>query len=144
MNARTRTGGGAFSSIGRGFPVKREGRHRRRPFRMRTIPLIVLFDAKLAVLEHEPRVGWKRVVPIGQNARSLIRMRGEQADQVLFPLRPGAARVARRLAAHLAVEFPAVFTFILEPTRSTPRTGAPEHALRPAVVTRNVLRGQPI
>ena len=55
--------------------------------------------------------------------------------------RPGAARVARRFAAHLAVEFPAVFTFLLEPDAIDATNWRAEHALRPAVVTRKVCGG---
>jgi transposase len=55
--------------------------------------------------------------------------------------RPGPARVARRFAAHLAVEFPAVFTFLLEPDAIDATNWRAEHALRPAVVTRKVCGG---
>ena len=53
---------------------------------------------------------------------------------------PGAARVAQVFAAHLAVEFPAVFTFLLDPAIDATNWRA-EHALRPAVVTRKVCGG---
>jgi len=55
--------------------------------------------------------------------------------------RPSAARVARRFAAHLAVEFPAVFTFLLEPDAIDATNWRAEHALRPAVVARKVCGG---
>lgn len=55
--------------------------------------------------------------------------------------RPGAAHVARRFAAHLAVEFPAVLTFLLEPDAIDATNWRAEHALRPAVVTRKVCGG---
>ena len=55
--------------------------------------------------------------------------------------RPGASHVARRFAAHLAVEFPAVFTFLLEPNAIDATNWRAEHALRPAVVTRKVCGG---
>ena len=55
--------------------------------------------------------------------------------------RPGAAHVARRFAAHLAVEFPAVFTFLLEPDAIDATNWRAEHALRPAVVARKVCGG---
>jgi transposase len=55
--------------------------------------------------------------------------------------RPGAVRVARRFAAHLAVEFPAVFTFLLEPDAIDATNWRAEHALRRAVVTRKVCGG---
>jgi transposase len=55
--------------------------------------------------------------------------------------RPGRHRVARHFAAHLAVEFPAVFTFLLEPDAIDATNWRAEHALRPAVVTRKVCGG---
>lgn len=55
--------------------------------------------------------------------------------------RPGSARVARLFAAHLAVEFPAVFTFLLDPDAIDATNWRAEHALRPAVVTRKVCGG---
>jgi transposase len=55
--------------------------------------------------------------------------------------RLGVAHVARRFAAHLAVEFPAVFTFLLEPDAIDATNWRAEHALRPAVVTRKVCGG---
>jgi transposase len=55
--------------------------------------------------------------------------------------RPGRRRVARNFAAHLAVEFPAVFTFLLEPDAIDATNWRAEHALRPAVVTRKVCGG---
>ena len=54
---------------------------------------------------------------------------------------PGKARVARRFAAHLAVEFPAVFTFLFEPDAIDATNWRAEHALRPAIVTRKVCGG---
>jgi transposase len=56
--------------------------------------------------------------------------------------RPGAAHVARRFAAHLAVDFPAVSTFLLEPNAiDATNWRAEQAALRPAVVTRKVCGG---
>ena len=55
--------------------------------------------------------------------------------------RPGTARVARRFATHLATEFPAVFTFLLEPDAIDATNWRAEHALRPAVVARKVCGG---
>jgi transposase len=55
--------------------------------------------------------------------------------------RPGSTHVARRFAAHLAIEFPAVFTFLLEPQIIDATNWRAEHALRPAVVTRKVCGG---
>ena len=54
---------------------------------------------------------------------------------------PGPQRIAQKFAAHLALEFPAVFTFLLEPTAIDATNWRAEHALRPAVVTRKVCGG---
>ncbi len=53
---------------------------------------------------------------------------------------PGGRRVAQRFAAHLAIEYPAVFTFLLDPAIDATNWRA-EQALRPAVVTREVCGG---
>jgi transposase len=45
--------------------------------------------------------------------------------------------VAQLFANHLALEFPALFTFLLDPSIDATNWRA-EHALRPAVVTRKV------
>src|SRR6266568_4586695 len=55
--------------------------------------------------------------------------------------RPGTVAVARRFAAHLAVEFPTVFTFLLDPDAIEATNWRAEHALRQAVVTRKVCGG---
>jgi transposase len=55
--------------------------------------------------------------------------------------RPGSQRLARLFAAHLAIEFPAVFTFLLDPDVIDATNWRAEHALRPAVVTRKVCGG---
>ncbi len=55
--------------------------------------------------------------------------------------RPGRARVVQRFAAHLAIEFPAVFTFLLEPDAIDATNWRAEHAIRPAVVARKVCGG---
>jgi transposase len=55
--------------------------------------------------------------------------------------RPGGRRVAQNFARHLALEFPAVFTFLLEPEAIDATNWRAEHALRPAVVTRKVCGG---
>ena len=55
--------------------------------------------------------------------------------------RPGTAHVARRFAAHLAIEFPAVFTFLLDPDAIDATNWRAEQAIRPAVVTRKVCGG---
>ena len=52
--------------------------------------------------------------------------------------RPGRRRVAQNFATHLAIEFPAVFTFLLDPDAIDATNWRAEHALRPAVVTRKV------
>jgi transposase len=54
--------------------------------------------------------------------------------------RPGPARVAQKFAAHLAIEGPAAFTFLFDPTIDATNWRA-EQALRPAVVTRKVSGG---
>ena len=55
--------------------------------------------------------------------------------------RPGRRRVARLFAAHLAIEFPAIFTFLYAPDAVDATNWRAEHALRPAVVTRKVCGG---
>jgi transposase len=55
--------------------------------------------------------------------------------------RPGRRRVVRNFATHLAVEFPAIFTFLLEPEAIDATNWRAEQALRPAVVTRKVCGG---
>ena len=55
--------------------------------------------------------------------------------------RPGRRRVAQNFATHLAIEFPAVFTFLLDPDAIDATNWRAEHALRPAVVTRKVCGG---
>jgi hypothetical protein len=46
--------------------------------------------------------------------------------------RPGPRRVARHFAAHLAVELPSVFTFLLQPDAIDATNWRAKHALRPA------------
>jgi len=55
--------------------------------------------------------------------------------------RPGTVPDVQRFAAHLAVEFPALFTFLLDPTTIDATNWRAEQALRPAVVTRKVSGG---
>jgi transposase len=55
--------------------------------------------------------------------------------------RPGPQLIVQKFAAHLEVEFPAVFTFLLDPTAIDATNWRAEHALRPAVVTRKVCGG---
>lgn len=54
---------------------------------------------------------------------------------------PGQLPDVRRFAAHLAVEWPALFTFLFDPTTIDATNWRAEHALRPAVVTRKVCGG---
>jgi transposase len=54
---------------------------------------------------------------------------------------PGAVPDVRRFAAHLATEWPALFTFLFDPTSIDATNWRAEHALRPAVVTRKVCGG---
>ena len=54
---------------------------------------------------------------------------------------PGPRRVVQNFATHLALEFPAVFTFLLEPDTIDATNWRAEQALRPAVVTRKVCGG---
>lgn len=76
------------------------------------------------------------------SAHGLAVARGHLHNQLNALIdRPGARRVARNFAAHLAVEFPAVFTFLLEPDAIDATNWRAEHALRPAVVTRKVCGG---
>ena len=55
--------------------------------------------------------------------------------------RPGTLSDVRRFAAHLAVAWPALFTFLFDPTAIDATNWRAEQALRPAVVTRNVCGG---
>jgi transposase len=76
------------------------------------------------------------------SAHGLAVARGHLHNQLNALIdRPGTRRVARHFAAHLAVEFPAVFTFLLEPDAIDATNWRAEHALRPAVVTRKVCGG---
>lgn len=54
---------------------------------------------------------------------------------------PGTVADVQRFAAHLAVEFPALFTFLLDPMAIDATNWRAEQALRPAVVTRKVCGG---
>ncbi len=76
------------------------------------------------------------------SAHGLTVARGHLQNQLNALIdRPGARRVAQHFAVHLAVEFPAVFTFLLEPDVIDATNWRAEHALRPAVVTRKVCGG---
>jgi transposase len=54
---------------------------------------------------------------------------------------PGGRRVVQNFATHLAIEFPAVFTFLLEPDAIDATNWRAAQALRPAVVTRKLCGG---
>jgi transposase len=54
---------------------------------------------------------------------------------------PGSVTDVQRFAAHLALEFPAIFTFLLDPSAIDATNWRAEQALRPAVVTRKVCGG---
>lgn len=58
----------------------------------------------------------------------------------LLDRRPSRLAEARRFAAHLRTEFPAVFSFLFDPTLDATNWRA-EHARRPAVVTRTMNGG---
>lgn len=76
------------------------------------------------------------------SAHGLAVARGHLHNQLNALIeRPGRRRVARHFAGHLAVEFPAIFTFLLEPDTIDATNWRAEHALRPAVVTRKVCGG---
>lgn len=76
------------------------------------------------------------------SAHGLAVARGHLQNQLNALIdRPGPRRLAQLFAAHLAVEFPAVFTFLLEPDAIDATNWRAEHALRPAVVTRKVCGG---
>lgn len=76
------------------------------------------------------------------SAHGLAVARGHLHNQLNALIeRPGTRRVARHFAAHLAIEFPAVFTFLLDPHAIEATNWRAEHALRPAVVTRKVCGG---
>jgi transposase len=55
--------------------------------------------------------------------------------------RPGTVADVRRFAAHLEVEWPALFTFLFDPATIDATNWRAEQALRPAVVTRKVCGG---
>lgn len=54
---------------------------------------------------------------------------------------PGSIADVQRFAAHLTVEFPALFTFLLDQMAIDATNWRAEQALRPAVVTRKVCGG---
>lgn len=93
------------------------------------------------ILQHALRVR-DRYQRHGISTHGLAVARGHLQNQLDALIdRPGAAHGARCFAAHLAVEFPAVFTFLLEPDAIDATNWRAEQALRPAVVTRKVCGG---
>jgi len=76
------------------------------------------------------------------SSHGLAVARGQLAERLNRQLdRPGTVADVRRFAAHLAVEWPALFTFLFEPTMIEATNWRAEQALRPAVVTRKVCGG---
>jgi transposase len=76
------------------------------------------------------------------SAHGLAVARGHLIERLNRQLdRPGTVTDVRRFAAHLAVEWPALFTFLFEPTLIEATNWRAEQALRPAVVTRKVCGG---
>lgn len=76
------------------------------------------------------------------SAHGVATARGHLQNQLNALIdRPGTAHIARRFASHLAIEFPAVFTFLLDPDAIDATNWRAEQALRPAVVTRKVCGG---
>jgi transposase len=83
-----------------------------------------------------------RVHSATMSAHGVAVARGHLMNQLAALIdQPGPSRLARRFAAHLAVEFPAVFTFLYAPDAVDATNWRAEHALRPAVVTRKVCGG---
>ena len=76
------------------------------------------------------------------SAHGLAIARGQLIERLNQRLdRPGTVTDVRRFAAHLAVEWPALFTFLFDPTAIDATNWRAEQALRPAVVTRKVCGG---
>lgn len=76
------------------------------------------------------------------SAHGLAVARGQLIERLHHRLdRPGTISDVRRFAAHLAVEWPALFTFLFDPTTIDATNWRAEQALRPAVVTRKVCGG---
>jgi transposase len=93
------------------------------------------------ILQHALRVR-DRVHAHQMSPHGLAVARGHLENQLLNLLtRPGTQHAALTFAAHLAIEWPAVFTFLLDPTTIEATNWRAEHALRPAVVTRKVCGG---
>lgn len=78
----------------------------------------------------------------GVSAHGLAVARGQLIERLNRQLdHPGTVADVRRFAAHLAVEWPALFTFLFDPTTIDATNWRAEQALRPAVVTRKVCGG---
>lgn len=76
------------------------------------------------------------------SAHGLAVARGQLIERLNRRLdRPGTISDVRRFAAHLAVEWPALFTFLFDPTAIDATNWRAEQALRPAVVTRKICGG---
>ncbi len=76
------------------------------------------------------------------SAHGLAVARGRLLERLNRQLdHPGTVPDVRRFAAHLAVEWPALFTFLFDPTVIEATNWRAEQALRPAVVTRKVCGG---
>lgn len=93
------------------------------------------------ILQHALRVRDRhldgRVSPHG-----LAVARGQLIERLIRRLdHPGTVPDVRRFAAHLEVEWPALFTFLFDPTAIDATNWRAEQALRPAVVTRKVCGG---
>jgi transposase len=83
-----------------------------------------------------------RFVAGRMSAHGLAVARGRLLEQLNRLLdHPGTVADVRRFAAHLAVEWPALFTFLFDPTQIDATNWRAEQALRPAVVTRKVCGG---
>jgi transposase len=83
-----------------------------------------------------------RYVAGRMSAHGLAVARGRLLEQLNRLLdHPGTVADVRRFAAHLAVEWPAIFTFLFDPTQIDATNWRAEQALRPAVVTRKVCGG---
>jgi transposase len=76
------------------------------------------------------------------SAHGLAVARGHLIERLSRRLdRPGTISDVRRFAAHLEVEWPALFTFLFDPAAIDATNWRAEQALRPAVVTRKVCGG---
>lgn len=93
------------------------------------------------ILQHALRVR-DRYRAGAMSAHGVAVARGHLQNQLNVLIdHPARRRVVQNFATHLAIEFPAVFTFLLEPDVIDATNWRAEHALRPAVVTRKVCGG---